>query len=839
VIDERYRIVGLLGRGGMGEVYRADDLKLGRPVALKFLPREVEGNPARLERFLNEVRTALKVTHPNVCRVHDIGETGGQHFLTMEYVDGEDLASLLRRIGRLPEDKAVQIARQLCAGLAAAHVQGILHRDLKPANVMIDGRGRAKITDFGLAGLAETIEGEEIRAGTPLYLSPEQREGREVTLRSDIYALGLVLYELFTGKRAFEAATPAELARMQRESTPSSPSSHVSGLDPAVERAILRCLEREPRQRPASVQAVAAALPGGDPLAAALAAGETPSPEMVADAGEAGWLQPWIGATLLILVLGGLAAEALLPGGQYLAGRVPLDRPPEALSVTARELIERTGHTSSAVDTAYGFSYDHEFLRFLTEQDLSGTLYDDPVGVWPAPIYFWYRGSPDYLVHTDMFGGDSFGFVTTSDPAWTVPGMTGVWLDPRGRLLRFQVVPPLYDESDLPGSDPDWSGLFESAGLDIAEFTPARPSRNVLLDCDTRLAWEGVHNGSLPFPFRVEAGAYRGRPAYFEIVPPWRSDSSMGARPRGNPWDDVFFLVLLLVILIGGLLLARRNVRLGRGDRRGAYRLAVAVFLVQALHWLLRADHVASLGEVWLFFQFLGYGLVVSAAVWLVYLALEPYARRLWPHVLISWSRLLAGRFRDPSIGRDILIGAAVALATRFWWEFYGIVLEWLALPSREPALGSLESLSGVRYTFGNFCAALTRSLYLPIGWLFVLLLLRALLRKQWLAIVVLILVTTATGVVGSGHPLLMGIFMAVAFGVWFLVMVRFGMLCGVFWAFFFWIGADVVLTADPSSWFFGRSLLILLLYAALAVYAFWIARAGRPLFKDGVLTRS
>ena len=141
----RYRIVSLLGTGGMGEVYRADDLKLGRPIALKFLPEAVERDPVRLQRFLNEVRVAIKVSHVNVCRVHDIGEVDGRHFISMEYVDGEDLASLLRRIGRFPQERAVEIARQLCAGLAAAHEQKVLHRDLKPANVMIDGRGQVKI----------------------------------------------------------------------------------------------------------------------------------------------------------------------------------------------------------------------------------------------------------------------------------------------------------------------------------------------------------------------------------------------------------------------------------------------------------------------------------------------------------------------------------------------------------------------------------------------------------------------------------------------------------------------------------------------------------------------
>ena len=152
VLLDRYRIIGLLGHGGMGEVYRANDLRLGQPVALKFLPEATAGNPQMLARFHTEVRIARQVSHPNVCRVYDIGEVEGSTFLSMEYVDGEDLSSLLRRIGRLPGDKAIEIARKLCAGLAAAHDKGVLHRDLKPANVMIDGRGQVLITDFGLGG---------------------------------------------------------------------------------------------------------------------------------------------------------------------------------------------------------------------------------------------------------------------------------------------------------------------------------------------------------------------------------------------------------------------------------------------------------------------------------------------------------------------------------------------------------------------------------------------------------------------------------------------------------------------------------------------------------------
>src|ERR1700685_3044589 len=271
----RYRIIALLGKGGMGEVYRADDLTLGQAIALKFLPDEAARDEGLLERFKNEVRIARRVSHPNVCRVYDVGDMEGHTFFTMEYVDGEDLASLLRRIGRLPEDKALDIARQLCAGLAAAHAKGVLHRDLKPANIMLDGRGQVVVTDFGLAGIADQIQGNDVRSGTPAYMAPEQLAGKEVSTRSDIFSLGLVLYEVFTGKRAF-AAKPGELAGAER--TPSRPSSVVKDLNPVVERVILRCLENEPSARPANVFSVVAAPPGGGPPPGPLARCGTTSP---------------------------------------------------------------------------------------------------------------------------------------------------------------------------------------------------------------------------------------------------------------------------------------------------------------------------------------------------------------------------------------------------------------------------------------------------------------------------------------------------------------------------------------------------------------------------------
>src|SRR5579862_6457479 len=367
LVAGRYRIIALLGKGGMGEVYRADDLTLGQAVAMKFLPDEAGHDEGLLERFRNEVRMARRVSHPNVCRVYDVGEVDGQTFFTMEYVDGEDLASLLRRIGRLPPDKALDIARHLCAGLAAAHAKGVLHRDLKPANIMLDGRGQVVITDFGLAGVADDIRGNEIRSGTPAYMAPEQLSGKEVTMRSDIYALGLVLYEVFTGKRAF-AETPA-LVRTRGDHTPSRPSSVVKDLDPIVEKVILRCLEADPSSRPPTALAVAAALPGGDPLAAALAAGETPSPQLVAASGEKAGLRPKVALICLATTLVGLAMVVYASAHYSALEKMGLELTPEVLTQKSREIIARLGYAGRPADSAYSLRYDGDFQDYVEKND--------------------------------------------------------------------------------------------------------------------------------------------------------------------------------------------------------------------------------------------------------------------------------------------------------------------------------------------------------------------------------------------------------------------------------------------------------------------------------------
>ena len=400
----RYRIIDRVGKGGMGEVYRADDLTLDQTVVLKFLPEELSKDEERLKRFRREVRIARQISHPNVCRVYDIGEAGGLHFLSMEYIRGEDLRSLLRRIGRLPAEKAVEIATELASGLAAAHDRGVLHRDLKPANVMIDERGQARITDFGLAAAAGSVEARDIRSGTPGYMAPEHRAGKEVTEQSDIYALGLVLYELFTGKRPFEAPKPPgspgseDSIPLQKGATPVPPSEWVEGLDPAVERVILRCLETEPRKRPPSAAAVRSALPGGDPLAAAVARGQTPDTALVAEAGEFAGLSPAVAWTCLIWVLVTLAVTLWVAGQSRLTQIVPLPKSPEILVADARAMLATLGYPTPQRDSTYGFSRDVSYIDHLMARDRSDSWWQLLGRGEPSVIRFWYRESPQYLV---------------------------------------------------------------------------------------------------------------------------------------------------------------------------------------------------------------------------------------------------------------------------------------------------------------------------------------------------------------------------------------------------------------------------------------------------------
>jgi hypothetical protein len=840
VLVERYRIVAPLGRGGMGEVYRAEDLKLGNVVALKFLPAALQNDAAALAGFHAEVRNARQISHPNVCRVYDIGEVNGQHFLTMEYIDGEDLASLLRRIGRLPADKALETAHQICAGLAAAHDCGLLHRDLKPANIMLDGRGRVRITDFGLALSSDDALGRSETAGTPAYMAPEQIGKGEASVRSDIYSLGLVLYELFTGRLPYQATTPIEWRRAHLESSPRTPSSVIKDMDPVVESAILRCLQKDPALRPPSVRQVAAAFPGGDPLAAALAAGETPSPEMVAASGETEGLRPLVAWILLAGVILSVTAGILLSAQSALYRRVPLEKPPEELAGHARDILQSVGYSAPPVDTAVGFDegfYEgKEFLSYIAEHDKSKTRWDH---LETGAFEFWYRGSPLPLEAHYVFSfAPVLGFVMTFDPPMEASGMTLLRLTPRGNLTQLIVVPPQVEEPLGAAPPPDWAPLFAAAGLDPSKWAPAQPTWTPPMYSDARAAWTGALAERPNIPMRIEAAAYRGKPVYFELIGPWtRPDRMQMYQPTvGETVFGMILTVLFLASVVAGAMLARRNLHLGRGDRRGAFRLAIFVFAAWLVAVFFGAHHVLGTYETWLFFVALVLGAAWFCFIWLLYIALEPFVRRRWPATLISWSRLLAGGFRDPLVGRDVLVGCLFAAFSGVLARLGWFVPSWLGHAPPQPYSGPQWQLLGARTIISDISLSLGPVLIIPLGILFILFLLRALLRKQGAAAVAFVLLFTVLGAAGSQFDPVTVVQQLIYWVLMVFLLIRFGLLAWVVQGFCNNLLVKYPLTTHGSAWYAGIGLTAILLMAAMAFYGFYTSLGGRPVFGGAVL---
>jgi serine/threonine-protein kinase len=827
----RYRIIALLGKGGMGEVYRADDLTLGQSVAMKFLPDEAGHDVALLERFRNEVRIARRVSHPNVCRVYDVGDVDSQTFFTMEYVDGEDLASLLRRIGRLPPDKALEIARQLCAGLAAAHTKGVLHRDLKPANIMLDGRGQVVITDFGLAGVADDIRGMEVRSGTPAYMAPEQLAGKEVSTHSDIYALGLVLYEVFTGKRAF-AESSAELVRTRGDRTPSRPSSVVKDLDPAVEKVILRCLETEPGSRPATALAVAAALPGGDPLAAALAAGETPSPQLVAASGDTTGLSPRTAVACLVAVLAGLALSVFLMIRYNALELMHLEQPPEVLAQKAREIEARLGYAERPADSAVGFDYDTDLSDYV-ENNQKKPNWNEVLAGRPSILKFWYRQSPKYMSASGYYDLQfTPGVLQEDDPPTVISGMINIELDPKGRLTNFQAIPPQKAEERTAAGPPDWAPLFAAAEIDPAKLQPAQPQWNSLATADVRSAWTGTWPGT-SFSLRVEAAAWHGKPVYFALIGDWTKPSRMvttdSSADRHNKLSQVLFLLLLTSLLVAGALLARRNYRQGRADREGALRLATVMFGLEVLLWVCRSHIVANFDTFGRMMLCVAAGLLTGGITWMLYLALEPWIRRRWPHAIISWSRALAGQLRDPLVGRDILFGVIFGVV---WLLIIALDYIPLARAGAAPQLSTTAYLLGVREALGRWLLQIPTSILATLEFFFIMLGLKVVLRKDWLAALAFVAMFVGLKGLQSSHPLRDLPVIVPIYALLVVVVFRFGLVPLVVAVFTVDMLASVPFTADLSAWYASATVFALLSVVALAGWGFYHSLSGKPIWK-------
>jgi len=824
VLGGRYRIVERLGRGGMGEVYRADDLKLGQPVALKFLPPDVDRDPARLTQLHTEVRMARQVSHPNVCRVYDIDEIEGTTFLSMEYVDGEDLASLLKRVGRFPEERGLEIARQICAGLAAAHERDVIHRDLKPANVMIDGTGKVRITDFGLAGAS----GEAIRAGTPAYMAPEQLSGGDVTARSDIYALGLVLYEVFTGQRALEGKNLAELIHKREQSGILPPTAIVKGLDLKIERVILRCLQPEVDERPASALAVAAALPGGDPLAAALAAGETPSPAMVAAAGsrEALSMRATLAAAAWILL--SVVVIVLLYQRVILLNRVPLPKPPAALQDRAHEALVSLGHDpAGAVDTAWGPGLSLDYARFIEATSTAPDRWNMLHTVRPETFFLWYRTSPQLLV---PWGSEHQ--IGRANPPLTTAGMTLVAVDANGRLSEFHAVPSPRSP-DTPAPPADWNKLFVAAGLQYEQFVPAKSRIVPPFYADERRAWEGPLPDRPEHTIRIEAAATAGQPVFFALAGPW-SESARAVRPPPSLFAQIIeslASVIMPGLMVLGAVLARVNLKAGRGDREGAFRVATFVFATSLLAWALGASHIPSIGvEIGRVFAAVGRGLFEASLLWLTYLGLEPYVRRHSPDSILGWTKLVSGHWRDPRVGVDLMVGVSAGLAMTLLYAVHNVLPALAGFLEPMPLVSSEASMNGVRYILSGIAGDLTNAVVsgmLGVAGVvgFVLLLRNRVLAM--LAAIVCFTPVVISGMFPGSTPRLDLAIGAAIITIFILTILRAGLLAAIAALFTHFVLLRAPITTDFSSWHAAVGLWHVGVVLAVGLGACYYARNG------------
>ncbi len=749
MLGDRYRIVALLGKGGMGEVYRAEDTRLGQQVALKFLPAQFASDSQKLQRLYAEVRLGRQVSHPNVCRLYDVAEIDGHHFISMEYIDGEDLASLLRRIGKLPHEKALDLARDLCAGLAAAHGLGIIHRDLKPANVMIDGRGDARITDFGLAALAEDLEARREIAGTPAYMAPEQLSGGEVSQKTDLYALGLVFYEMFTGKRLFQGETFGEIVSQHGSSSSQSISRDTATLDPAVQRVIVRCLDPDPAKRPASIHSIIAAMPGGDPLQAAIEAGETPSPEMIAAAGSTGELRPSIAWPLLILTLVVLLGAATLSPRVRLYGQTDLPMEGPELAMRARAILADGGVTRRPRDTAWEFGVDRDYRLWKREQNRaprSGSQHAETIF---SPLFFGYRESPSAMASAS---GRVSGF--RSDPPLEIGGMGQIILEPDGRLRRLVIVPPEELEPAPADAAPQWASLFEAAGLNPADARATTPRWRPPVGADQRYAWL-IASDELTEPVRIEAASLGGSAVWFEAIAPWkraRKPLIETLRATDRLFDLVFILLALSSLAVGGIL-AIRNVRRGRGNRAGAWRIGLFVAIASLISNAFQADHFGTAGlETPVLFRLFGVSTFLGGVIAVWYLALEPYLRRRWPRTLISWNRMLQQRWLDPLVGRDLLIGALIGSSIRLIQFITLAAPAWLGWSAPIPADSTFLELSGWRYTLSYTFWNPAFTVMLALAWMVVLLVAHLLFRRRWVAVAI-VFATIAIALPFENYP--------------------------------------------------------------------------------------
>jgi hypothetical protein len=415
--------------------------------------------------------------------------------------------------------------------------------------------------------------------------------------------------------------------------------------------------------------------------------------------------------------------------------------------------------------------------------------------------------------------------------------MRTVILDTSGRLVEFSAVPPQVEDSPPASrSATDWPAIVQLTGLDFGQLKQATPLWTPRTYSDERVAWETPVPGWPEQQLRVEAAAYRGRATYLQLVYPWTRPALMREAPRTRSERIIqgFVAVVVLIVLGAAALVARHNLRKGRGDRRGAVRVWAVIFTAMAVALVVRSKHVTNVNvELDRLFTALGWSLFCAGAVWLLYLALEPYVRKFWPTTLISWSRFVAGNLLDPQVGRDVLIGVGASALVLLIGRLDSLVRPALGYPTLQASVPYLEMLMGPREVLALFGQMIFSASFNAVWIVFGLVVVNLVARRVWITALVMtmFLMLTGLGNIGDTKPLWLSIVIGLlSVSLIVFIMLRFGLLATLtFFLANFLLSASTI-TLDPGKWFFSTSMLMLLLVAALGFYGFYASRGGEPL---------
>jgi len=643
-----------------------------------------------------------------------------------------------------------------------------------------------------------------------------------------------VLYELFTGKPVFRAKSLAELKGLHATTDPERPSTLTHDIDPLAERVIMRCLEKDPAFRPASALAVSMALPGGDPLAAALAAGETPSPEMVAASGGSGAVSMRFAAACLACVALALAALVFIKNRNGVVALVPFEMSTEVLTAKAREMLGVLTPNSRAPHHARGFFINSQVINDIGSRLSSADRWESLKTGRPTGIVFWYRCSASAM--NPEYGQAQ---VQAYQPALKSRLDARVLLDTRGRLIQFDQIPkpgprpvdPVASREGPGPKEPDWNLFFAAAGLDAGKFKPTAAIYGAEFATDTRRAWTGewpMEGAFSPIPIRVEAGSFDGEPVSFDILAAWNTapqDTGTGGVTEAGELLDAGVFVFTI---IAGPLLAWRHTRTGRGDRRAAFRLAAFVFITTWLHLALPSLSLGQILSIDRLQTNLSRAAWMALFAWTLYMALEPYIRRIAPWAVIGWTRLISGRVVDPLVGRDVLIGVLVACGTVVVSQAATLVPGLIGAAPTQPLGCNWGWFGGPLEASSTMLMGLSNAVFIPMYLTIVTVGLRWLLRSDLWAIVVVVIMATLLVAAEANFGLtglVVGFLVALGYAV---ALVRFGLLAVSATSITTFLISTPPVIADPRAWFAPNWLFPYGAVVAMVLVAAYAAVGGR-----------